>query len=137
MKIFLDTSALVALYNADDAHHKEARATMEMISRGDIPFTRFYTTDYIFDETLTFLSRVVKNHGLAVEVGKALLESPFTSIINIDQDLFQKSWERFQSMEGPSFTDCASFTVMDDAGVRNAFSYDAHFRTAGYRTLGS
>jgi len=136
LKIFLDTSALVALYNTDDSHHEEARATMEMIRRGEIPFTRFYTTDYIIDETLTFLSRVVKNHGLAVEVGKALLGSPFTSIIYIDQDFFQRSWERFQSVEGPSFTDCASFTAMDDTGVNHAFTFDAHFKTAGYRTLG-
>jgi predicted nucleic acid-binding protein len=108
---------------------------MELIRRGELPLTRFYTTDYIIDETLTFLSRVVKNHSLAVDVGKALLQSPLTSIIYVDQELFQMSWERFQSIERPNFTDCASFTAMDEAGVSHAFTYDSHFKTAGYRTL--
>ena len=137
MKIFLDTSALVALYNADDAHHREARATWELIRGGEIPFTRFYTTDYIVDEALTFLSLVVKRHDLAVEVGRALLQSPFTSIIYVGQGQFRKSWERFQAVEGPSFTDCTSFTVMDENGLGYAFTYDSHFRAAGFKTMGS
>lgn len=136
MKIFLDTSALVALYNADDVHHEEARTTMDMIRRGEIPFTRFYTTDYVIDETLTFLSLIVKDHDLAIEVGRALLKSPFTSIVHVDAELFHKSWERFQNIKGPSFTDCTSFTAMEENGLNPAFTYDSHFRAAGFRTMG-
>ncbi len=53
MKIFLDTSALIALYNLDDTNHTSARATMDAIRDGGIPFTRFYTTEYVVDEALT------------------------------------------------------------------------------------
>jgi len=42
MKIFLDTSALVALYNGDDAHHEEAQTTMDMIRRREIPLSETY-----------------------------------------------------------------------------------------------
>ena len=55
MKIFLDTSALIAYYNVDDIHHPKASKTMDSIKSGKIPLTRFYTTDYIIDETLTFI----------------------------------------------------------------------------------
>jgi len=136
MKIFLDTSALIALYNADDAHHQEARATMNAIRDGKIPFTRFYTTDYIIDETLTYMSRTLRNHDLAVEAGKALLNSPFTTIIHVDSVLFQKAWETFQVHPGPSFTDCASFAAMEINGLGQAFTYDSHFKTAGHNIIG-
>jgi hypothetical protein len=135
MKIFLDTSALIALYNIDDVHHQEARGTMGALKDGQIPFTRFYTTDYILDETLTYMSRVLRNHGLAVEVGKALLNSPFTTVIHVDPDLFQKAWETFQTRQGLSFTDCTSFTAMELNGINQAFTYDSHFKAAGYNTI--
>ena len=109
MKIFLDTSALIALYNADDANHTSARAIMDAIRDGGVPFTRFYTTDYIVDETLTYISRVIGNHSLAVKVGEALLTSPFTTLTRIDTPLFQKAWMMFKGHEGLSFTDCTSF----------------------------
>ena len=136
MKIFLDTSALVALYNADDVHHQEARGTMDALKDGRISFTRFYTTDYIMDETLTYMSRVLRDHGLAVGVGKALLNSPFTTLIHVDSDLFQKAWETFQTCQGLSFTDCTSFAAMELNGINQAFTYDSHFKTAGYNTIG-
>jgi len=136
MKIFLDTSALVALYNADDVHHKEARSTMDAIRDGRIPFTRFYTTDYIVDEALTYMSRVLRNHGLAVGVGKALLNSPFTTVIHVDPSIFQKAWETFQARQSLSFTDCTSFAAMELNGINQAFTYDSHFKTAGHNTIG-
>jgi predicted nucleic acid-binding protein len=136
MRVFLDTSALVALYNTDDAHHQEARATLNAIRDGKIPFTRFYTTDYIIDEALTYMSGTLRNHGLAVEVGRAILNSPFTTVNQVDAGIFQKAWETFQAHPGPSFTDCTSFASMEVNGVSQAFTYDSHFKTAGYNIVG-
>jgi predicted nucleic acid-binding protein len=135
MKIFLDTSALIALYNADDANHTSARTTMDAIRDGGIPFTRFYTTDYVVDEVLTYISCVIGDHGLAVRVGEALLTSPFTTLLRVDADLFQKAWEIFKGHEGLSFTDCASFQAMRDSGLVQAFSYDGHFKAAGFSII--
>jgi len=135
MKIFLDTSALIALYNVDDTNHTSARVTMDAIRDGSIPFTRFYTTDYVVDETLTYLSCVVRDHDLAVKVGEALLNSPFTSLLRVEADLFQKAWEMFRDHERLSFTDCISFQAMKENGVVHAFSYDNHFKTAGFTTV--
>ena len=135
MKIFLDTSALIALYNVDDVNHSSARAVMDAMRDGGIPFTRFYTTDYVIDETLTYISCVVGDHGLAVKVGEALLTSPFTSLLRVDDDLFRGAWEMFRGHEGLSFTDCVSFQAMREGGVVYAFSYDGHFKAAGFSTV--
>lgn len=135
MKIFIDTSALIAYYNANDRHHREAAEVMRKIERGEIPLTRFYITDYIFDETVTFIERVLKSHRLALDVGEALLSSPFTTIVRIDEEAFKEAWRRFAEEEGASFTDCSSFAVVDRLGIASAFTFDRHFKDAGFNIL--
>jgi len=135
MKIFLDTSALIAYYNVDDQHHAEASKVMEKIKNGEIPLTRFYTTDYVLDETLTFIECVLRAHELAVQVGEALQASPFTTIIRIDEETFKEAWNIFKRSRGYSFTDCTSFIVMKRYGIAHAFTFDKHFREAGFRPI--
>ena len=135
MKIFLDTSALIAYCNVDDRYHPEASKTMERIRRGEIPLTRFYTTDYVLDETLTFIECVLKIHELAIEVGEALQTSPFTTIIRIDEETFKEAWNIFKNSKGYSFTDCTSFAAMKKYGVTHVFTFDKHFQEAGFQTI--
>jgi len=135
VKIFVDTSALVAYYNVDDEHHAEAFEAMEKIRKGEIPLTRFYITDYIFDETVTFIECVLNRHELALNIGEALQTSPFTVIIRIDEDLFREAWNFFKENKGYSFTDCTSFHAMKKHGVTHAFTFDKHFQNAGFQTI--
>ncbi|MGC8911035.1 MAG: type II toxin-antitoxin system VapC family toxin [Nitrososphaeria archaeon] len=135
MKIFLDTSALVAYYNADDRYHNEAFEIMEKIKRGVIPLTRFYITDYILDETLTFIECVIGAHDLAIKVGESLQTSPFTTIVRIDDEVFNDAWNMFKKSKGYSFTDCTSFTIMKKYGVTHAFTFDKHFGEAGFMSI--
>lgn len=135
MKIFLDTSALIAYYNVDDRYHAEASETMEKIRGGEIPLTHFYVTDYILDETLTFIECVLEMHELAVEVGEALQTSPFTTIIRVDEEVFTEAWNIFRRSRGYSFTDCTSFTVMKKYGITHAFTFDKHFRSMGFQPI--
>ena len=135
MKIFVDTSALIAYYNIDDRYHAEAFEFVEKIKKGEIPLTRFYTTDYIFDETITFIERVLNRHGLAIDVGEALQTSPFTVIIRINEELFDEAWNFFRENKGYSFTDCTSFNAMKKHGVTHAFTFDKHFQEAGFRAM--
>lgn len=135
MSLFLDTSAVVALYNEDDDFHAEALDVMARIERNEIEFTRFYITDYVFDEAMTFLECVVRDHALAVEVGEALLNSPHVVIEQVGEGLFQASWGRFRESEGLSFTDCVSFSFMREKGVTRAFTFDDHFRREKFETV--
>jgi len=135
MKIFLDTSAIIAYYNINDRYHGEAVEVMEKIKRSEIPLTRFYTTDYIFDETITFIECVLNNHELALKLGEALQTSPLTTIIWVDEELFRESWEFFKQGGGYSFTDCTSFQAMRKNGIDSAFTFDEHFRKAGLETI--
>jgi len=135
MKIFIDTSGLIAYYNIDDLHHTEASGVYKKIQKGEIPLTRFFTTDYILDETVTFIECMLNRHELAISVGEGLLTSPFTTLLRIDNELFQEAWTRFKDNKGYSFTDCTSFTIMKRLGITHAFTFDKHFENAGFQAI--
>jgi len=135
MRVFIDASALVAYYNIDDLYHAQASEVFKRMEKGEIPLTRFFTTDYIFDETVTFIECVLNRHELALNVGEALLTSPFTTLLRIDEELHREAWNHFKGKRGYSFTDCTSFAVMKKLGIAHAFTFDKHFENAGFQTL--
>jgi len=135
MNIFLDTSALVAWFNQDDKYHQDAQKVLKDIQKDQLRLTRFIITDYIIDETLTFFETTIKNHELAEKIGEALLKSGYIHLEHIDPETFEQTWERFKQSTGFSFTDCSSMTMMDKLGIRTAFSFDEHFKMAGYNLL--
>jgi len=131
----MDTSAIIAYYNADDKYHEKASRTMRAIKKGSIPLTRLYISDYVFDEAMTFIKCVLNRREMALKIGEAFRESPFTSILRVDETVFDEAWERFKKDRGSSFTDCTSHVLMDERGINTCFTYDAHFKSAGYQTL--
>lgn len=135
MKIFLDTSAIIAFYNADDRWHPEASRVMADIADGKIPLTRFYISDYVFDEAMTFIECVIRDHSLATAVGDALLSSPFTAMLTVDEGIFGEAWDRFKEGRGLSFTDCTSFALMETHGISHSLTFDRHFMDAGFQML--
>jgi predicted nucleic acid-binding protein len=55
VRLFLDTSAFVALEDLDDADHGRALEFRDKMRRGNTPFRALYTSNYVVDETLTLL----------------------------------------------------------------------------------
>ncbi|MFX1519484.1 MAG: hypothetical protein ACFFCD_06155 [Promethearchaeota archaeon] len=53
MKLLSDTSAFKAFYDEGDEHHEEATSFLRRIKEETVPYKRFFTTDYVLDETLT------------------------------------------------------------------------------------
>ncbi len=135
MKIFLDTSALVSYYNEDDIQHKAAAKVMGQFLRGETLVTKFFFSDYVFDETVTVLECVVGKHDLAIQVGEALKTSPRTMRLHVDEAAFEASWDLFRNTRGASFTDCTSFILIKSYGLQAAFTFDQHFRKAGITTI--
>ncbi|MBD3206876.1 PIN domain-containing protein, partial [Candidatus Bathyarchaeota archaeon] len=92
MKIFIDTSAIIAYYNIDDKYHKQASESMRAIKDGSIPLTRLYISDYVFDEAMTFFKCVLNRSEMAVKIGEAFRESSFTSLLRVDEAIFDEAW---------------------------------------------
>ena len=137
MKVFIDTSAYIAYYNIRDKNHVAARSFMKKVFEGEYGPIIFYTSDYVFDEVITVILRLTRNKQLAVKVGKYILESRVTRIINVDEEIFSEAWKLFIKYRDKmwSFTDCTSFIIMNRLDIKNAFTFDKHFKQAGYKTL--
>ncbi len=133
MKTFVDTGAWYAPFNDLDIYHPRASAFMQKLI-GQKAW--LFTSDYVIDETLT-LMRARLGHGKAVEFGRWVLQSPLVKLINVDEKIWQAAWNLFVRYDDKyfSFTDCTSFAIMRQLGLRSAFAFDRNFEKAGFALL--
>ena len=131
--ILVDTSALVGIFRREDQHHEEAKQVLSALQRGQ---RKMVSTTDIFDEVVTAIRRWM-GYEKAVFVGKALRGTELLSMVGVDDEVRDAAWGRFQALRLPqlSFTDCTSFEVMDKFGIKEAFTFDADFRKAGFQVL--
>ncbi len=136
MLVFVDSSALKANYDSGDGFHARARELMHRIAARETDITGFVTTDYVLDEAIT-LTRFAHSHGKAVELAEATTTSKFVKVVYSDEVLFSEGMRMFKQHSDKewSLTDCVSFATMGRYGVRTAFTFDAHFKQAGFVTV--
>ena len=132
-EIFVDTSGFYALLVGRDDQHAAAKKILAEARRRR---QAFVTTDYVLDETVTLLA--ARDLGHLVE--------PFLQS-TLDSRACRVEWmqpERFTEArrllakhldQGWSFTDCVSFVVMKQRGLRDSLTKDAHFAAAGFLAL--
>ena len=130
--IFVDTGAWIAILNPNDQYHREAIAIYKGLQQLK---TRFLTTDYIIDETVTRL-RYDTSHSVAVmylSQTERLVEENILTVIEIDNRIFQDAKALFRQYNSArlSFTDCTSFVVCHQNNIREAFGFDQHFAMMG------
>ncbi len=130
MNYFIDTSFWCALYDCRDARHEQARRLWESLS--SLP-VRLFTSDYIFDETMTLIRRRM-DHRAAVELGQRILQSEVVRLLAVTADIRHESWAMFKKYADKtfSFTDCTSFTLMRLLGLDCALAFDQHFSQMGF-----
>ena len=129
-RVFIDTSAWVALFYEDDAMHDEALRIMDAIKARR---HKLLISDYIFSESVTtVLARA--GHRTAVTVGDYILSSKVLDLVWLDESLKIKAWDYFKKHDDKafSFTDCTSFVLMKEMNVTKFFSFDDHFKQAGF-----
>ena len=136
MLVFVDSSALKAHYDAADDFHGEAAGLMAKVAARETEISSFVTTDYVLDEAVT-LTRFAHSHSKAVELAEATLASKFVRMVYCDEALFLEGLGLFKQHSDKewSLTDCVSFAATRKYGVRTAFTFDAHFRQAGFATI--
>ncbi len=130
--IFVDTGAWIAILNPNDQYHHEAIAIYRNFQQQK---TRFLTTDYIIDETVTRLGYDA-NHSIAVMFLNRIEQLVATGIlilVEIDTDVFEKTKVLFRQYDSArlSFTDCTSFVVCKENNIGEAFAFDQHFSMMG------
>lgn len=129
--IFVDTGAFLGLYRKRDQHHKQA---VDLWDELEPPFV---TSSHITAELATLLARQI-GWLEAVDRVTDLYESPTIDVIASDREdeLEALRWMRKYADQRVSFTDCVSFALMRRHRIRRAFTFDRHFRLAGFEVIG-
>jgi uncharacterized protein len=132
-RVFADTSYWIALLNPRDELHEKALE----VSRGN-KFDEIVTSQMVLAELLNSFSERGTNLRQAVARAVEALGSN-TAVIVFPQtsEQFEKAFERYKQMTDKrwSFTDCASFPIMEAEGIAAALTHDKHFVQAGFEAL--
>ena len=132
-KIFVDSSAWIALFSRRDQHHDAADLAFRTIVASKM---RILTTNLVLAEIHRLL---LYRAGIqaATAALKKIEASSLVEIIFADHSSHQsaKDWMSQLQAHPISYADAVSFSVMKTAGCREALSYDRHFRIAGFKVL--
>ena len=131
-EVFVDTSGFYSCVIKRDDRHERAAGVLRR-AKGK---RRFLTTDYVLDETITLLKMRGQSH-LIEKFLNISLASNVCQIEWMDAERFVTTRDYLLQHEDHdySFTDCFSFCVMQQFGLRDALTKDTHFQGAGFRPL--
>lgn len=131
MSVFVDTSALYALLDADDDQHHKAAACFRRLLESR---TQLVTTSYVVVEATS-----IAHKRLGRTAARTLLQDvvPVLDVAFVDGALHEHSVARYleKGRGDVSIVDCASFETMDELGVETALAFDRHFGRAGYKLV--
>lgn len=134
MRFVLDAGYLIALAIENDQHHPDALENWERVLQAN---SRVVTTTFVLSEAVTFINRR-GTHEAAVRISTSVRESQAIELLQVDSELFEQGWRQFVGYQDKLFslTDCISFVVMQERGIREALSFDHHFQQAGFTLFG-
>jgi len=125
--VFIDTSIFVAVRNKRDRNHQRARGLMKRALMAE--FGVIHTSDYVIDEAVTTALARTRNHQIAVNTGRYVLDSERIEKLAVSSEDFKLAWSKFQNIKDRllSFTDCTSLALMERRGIERIMSFDSHF----------
>jgi predicted nucleic acid-binding protein len=131
--IFVDTWAWIALADKSDQYHSAAAAQHRQFFEAN---RKYITSDFVLTELINYLYTSVWP-----ERAEAIIESLFqqadageVDLIYVSQDQFRRAWllrKKYRDKPDISFIDLTSMIVMQDLGIRDVFTGDAHFQQVG------
>jgi uncharacterized protein len=133
MRVYLDTSGLIALINEDDRHHTKAVDVWNTLLQQK---TQSLTSSLILIELADGLAKL-KYRQLTFQLTNGLAELPTHETVFVDEDIERLGWELYEARDDKEWgmTDCISFELMRIRGVQSVFGLDHHFDQAGFKLM--
>jgi len=125
----VDTSAVYALLDRDDANHRKAVTVLRSLPRRGL--TPLLSNFIVAESHALLLSR------LGPEAARDWLLKqiwPIEPITSVDERKAREIIQRYEDKTF-SYTDTTSFALMERLGLRDAFAFDVHFRQYGLKLL--
>jgi predicted nucleic acid-binding protein len=122
-RVFVDTSAILALLVSEDRNHHSA---LEKFNRLRAENKILVCNSYILVETYAIVGRRM---GLDAVTAFRDKFAPLLSITWVDEELHEAGLDRFLAAKKRqlSLVDAVSFIQMMRQNIQFAFSFDAHF----------
>ncbi|WP_295723129.1 type II toxin-antitoxin system VapC family toxin [uncultured Methanobrevibacter sp.] len=123
MKIFLDSSFLIALINDNDALHNKALEYVELTEVNEC-----YISNLIINEVITVIGNKL---GLEVAISSYdILTSVFNIVNEYDLEDFNYNTMLFYEKYNTklSFTDSSILFIMEQEEINNLLSFDKEFK---------
>lgn len=129
MTVFVDTSALYALLDEDDARHAEASDALRRLVRVEL-----LTHAFVVVETTALVGRRLP-WGASERLMEGLL--PVIDVEAVDPELYASAMATYRGAGSAqvSFVDRTSFAFMQSRGIRRAFAYDDDFARQGFELI--
>jgi predicted nucleic acid-binding protein len=132
LTVFVDTSALYAALDADDANHTKAVEAFRDLA----PREPLVTHSYVLVESGALVQR-----RLGMEAVRALFDdlSALVEVVWVDEPLHRSALAAMIATghQDVSLVDWTSFEVMRERGIGRALAFDDHFATQGFELAGS
>ena len=128
--IFVDAGAWIAKHVERDEHHRRAVQAWDQLTLDREPLV---TTNLVVAEVGNHLQRRADTR-FARERLRRIYSSPDIEVARptLQQELEALRLMRHYADARIGFTDCVSFVVMQERGVRRVFGFDRHFDIAGF-----
>ena len=130
---FVDSSAFLALVNARDLFHKDA---VRIKGRVDKLGYDWLTSNLVIHEVTALLTRKISRQS-AFKFGDGIFAAGEGKIVWSDVEIERRAWGIYRHSRDAtlSLVDCVSFVIMEEFGVRHAFSFDKHFVERGFQMI--
>ena len=132
-EIFVDAGYFIALLLPRDQHEGRAREAIATFRENHI-----VTTEMVLAEVFAAVSRRgASMRRSAMILLQELKDNPNVTIIPQTTQQFDAAAQLFAQRldQRYSLTDCASFLVMQERGIRQALTFDIDFQAAGFIPL--
>lgn len=126
MTILIDASIFCSYANMRDVHHQHARKILQSIEAEN--YGQPFTTDYIFDETVTVAQRKASKEA-AILAGKLILETN-VHLVRITREMFATAWSIFQKQNKLSFTDCTIIAAVEILQIQYVATFDKELKNS-------
>jgi len=131
MSVFIDTAALYAFLDADDANHAACEREWRRLLESE---EALVTHSYVVVEACALVQ-----HRLGMQAVRDLQEAmlPTLQVLWIDERAHREAVHALLTAgrRDLSLVDCASFCLMREWGVTCAFTFDRHFDEQGFERL--
>ncbi len=129
--VFLETSGLYAVFQADDISHQAAATQWTtLLNTG----TALHTSDFVLLELTALLQR---RHGIAAVDALYAYVLPWINVTWVNETLYHRGVSAVLAAmrRDLSLVDCTSFAVMRSLSLRRVFTFDPHFAEQGFEVL--